>query len=69
MCFSYGFEATTEKIVSDCFITSQKQKKLTLLQRIKHHQTHERSFTKGNTVVKEGLVRDNVINFSSRSVQ
>ena len=60
--YRYGFEATTERIVSEWFYHKPKTKEVELFYREgSNFETHERSFTKGNTVVKEGLVRDNAL--------
>ena len=60
--YRYGFEATSEKIVSEWFYHKPKTKEVELFYREGNvFNTHERSFTKGNTVVKEGLVRDNAL--------
>ncbi len=60
--YRYGFEATTEKIVSEWLYHKPKTKEVELFYREgSTFNTHERSFTKGNTVVKEGLVRDNAL--------
>ena len=60
--YRYGFEATTERIVSEWLYHKPKTKEVELFYREGSiFNTHERSFTKGNTVVKEGLVRDNAL--------
>ncbi len=60
--YRYGFEATTERIVSEWFYHKPKTKEVELFYREgSTFNTHERSFTKGNTVVKEGLIRDNAL--------
>lgn len=60
--FRYGFEATKEKIVSEWLYHKPKTKEIELFYRDKNHfETHERNFTKGSTVAKEGLVRDNAL--------
>ena len=59
--YRYGFEATTERLYLSGFITNQKQRSWTFYREGSTFNTHERSFTKGNTVVKEGLVRDNAL--------
>jgi AAA15 family ATPase/GTPase len=60
--YRYGFEATSERIVSEWFYHKPKTKEVELFYREGNiFNTHERSFTKGNTVVKEGLVRDNAL--------
>lgn len=60
--YRYGFEATTERIVSEWLYHKPKTKEVELFYREgSNFNTHERSFPKGNTVVKEGLVRDNAL--------
>lgn len=60
--YRYGFEATTNRIVSEWLYHKPKTKEVELFYRDgSNFNTHERSFTKGNTVVKEGLVRDNAL--------
>lgn len=60
--FRYGFEATKEKIVSEWLYHKPKTKEIELFYRDENSfDTHERNFSKGTTVVKEGLVRDNAL--------
>lgn len=60
--YRYGFEATKESIVSEWLYHKPKTKEVELFYREgSAFNIHERSFTKGNTVVKEGLVRDNAL--------
>lgn len=60
--FRYGFEATKKKIVSEWLYHKPKTKEIELFYRDgSQFETHERNFTKGSTVVKEGLVRDNAL--------
>ncbi len=60
--YRYGFEATNEKIVSEWLYNKPKTKEVELFYRDGSiFNIHGRSFTKGNTVVKEGLVRDNAL--------
>jgi hypothetical protein len=60
--YRYGFEVTTERVVSEWFYQKPKTKEVELFYRDGNSfSTHERSFTKGNTVVREGLVRDNAL--------
>lgn len=60
--YRYGFEATTEKIISEWLYYKPKTKEVELFYRDEGtFTTHERNFTKGSTVVKEGLVRDNAL--------
>lgn len=60
--YRYGFEATKDKIVSEWLYYKPKTKEVELFYREENNfNTHNRSFTKGGTVVKEGLVRDNAL--------
>jgi AAA15 family ATPase/GTPase len=60
--YRYGFEATKDKIVSEWLYYKPKTKEVELFYREGNNfNTHNRSFTKGGTVVKEGLVRDNAL--------
>ncbi len=60
--FRYGFEATKEKVVSEWLYHRPKTKEIELFYRDgSQFETHERKFTKGSMVVKEGLVRDNAL--------
>lgn len=60
--YRYGFEATKESIVSEWLYHKPKTKEVELFYREgSAFNIHERSFTKGNTIVKEGLVRDNAL--------
>lgn len=60
--YRYGFEATKEKIVSEWLYYKPKTKEVELFYREGNNfNTHSRSFIKGGTVVKEGLVRDNAL--------
>lgn len=60
--YRYGFEATKEKIVSEWLYYKPKTKEVELFYREgSNFYTHSRSFVKGGTVAKEGLVRDNAL--------
>lgn len=60
--YRYGFEATAERIVSEWLYHKPKTKEVELFYREGNtFDTHDRSFTKGNMVVKEGLVRENAL--------
>ena len=60
--YRYGFEATKDKIVSEWLYYKPKTKEVELFYREGNNfNTHNRSFTKGGTIVKEGLVRDNAL--------
>ncbi len=58
--YRYGFEATKERIVSEWLFQKPKTKEIELFYRDKNKfETHERTFSKGRAVIKEGLIRDN----------
>jgi len=60
--YRYGFEATREKVISEWLYHKPKTKEVELFYRDGNEfSIHNRSFTKGATVVKEGLVRDNAL--------
>lgn len=60
--YRYGFEATTERIVSEWLYHKPKTKEVELFYREGSTlSTHDRSFKKGNIVAKEGFVRDNAL--------
>lgn len=60
--FRYGFEATKQKVVSEWLFRKSKTKEIELFYRDDNSfDIHPRSFTKGGTVAKEGLVRDNAL--------
>jgi AAA15 family ATPase/GTPase len=60
--FRYGFEVTKQKVVSEWLYHKPKTKEVELFYReADNFDIHERSFSKGATVVKEGLVRDNAL--------
>ncbi|MDD4217379.1 MAG: ATP-binding protein [Bacteroidales bacterium] len=60
--YRYGFEVTEEKIVSEWLFYKQKTKEVELFYReYDKFETHERGFSKGKTVIKAGLVRDNAL--------
>lgn len=60
--YRYGFEADKKKIVSEWLYYKPKTKEIELFYRDgKKFETHERNFSKGNTVIKEGLVRENAL--------
>lgn len=60
--FRYGFETTKENIVSEWLYYKPKTKEVELFYREGNTiVTHQRNFTRGATVVKEGLVRDNAL--------
>lgn len=60
--FRYGFEVTGEKVVSEWLFNKPKTKEVELFYRDGNNfETHQRNFSKGRTVVNEGLVRDNAL--------
>lgn len=60
--YRYGFEATKTKVVSEWLFHKPKTKEIELFYRDNNKfDTHGRSFSKGKTVIKEGLVRDNAL--------
>jgi AAA15 family ATPase/GTPase len=64
--FRYGFEATRQEIVSEWLYYKPKTKEIELFYREgDKFDVHERSFTKGGTIVKEGLVRNNALLLST----
>ena len=60
--YRYGFEANNEVIISEWLYSKPKTKEIELFYReYQNFEIHKRSFQKGNTLVKEGLVRDNAL--------
>ncbi|MEZ4777643.1 MAG: ATP-binding protein [Bacteroidia bacterium] len=60
--YRYGFEADRRQVVSEWLYYKPKTKEIELFYReANKFETHQRNFTKGNTVIKEGLVRDNAL--------
>lgn len=60
--YRYGFETDKEKIVSEWLYYKPKTKEIELFYRDgNNYDTHERNFSKGKAVIKEGLVRDNAL--------
>jgi len=60
--YRYGFEATKTNVVSEWLFYKPKTKEIELFYRDNNKfDTHARSFSKGKTVIKEGLVRDNAL--------
>ena len=60
--YRYGFETTKQEICSEWLYYKQKTKEVELFYREgKHYTLHERNFTKGKMLVKQGLVRDNAL--------
>lgn len=60
--FRYGFESSKERIVSEWLYHKPKTKEKEIFYRDENHvSTHNTDFSKGTTIVKEGLVRDNAL--------
>jgi AAA15 family ATPase/GTPase len=60
--FRYGFEVTKERIISEWLFYKPKTKEVELFYREgNEYKIHNKNFSKGDTVVKEGLVRDNAL--------
>ena len=60
--YRYGFEVTTEKIISEWLYYKPKTKEVELFYRAGNEFTiHKDKFAKGKTVVKTGLVRENAL--------
>ncbi|MFN5983101.1 MAG: AAA family ATPase [Fluviicola sp.] len=60
--YRYGFEANNKQIVSEWLYYKPKTKEIELFYRDgKKIETHERNFSKGNTIIKEDLVRENAL--------
>ena len=60
--YRYGFEITQEKVISEWLYYKPKTKEIELFYREGNEfETHPKKFTKGRTIVKEGLVRDNAL--------
>lgn len=60
--YRYGFEANNREIVSEWLYYKPKTKEIELFYRDgKTIDTHDRNFSKGKTVINEGLVRENAL--------
>jgi AAA15 family ATPase/GTPase len=60
--YRYGFEVTNKIVVSEWLYSKPKTKEIELFYRdYQNFETHKRSFQKGNTLIKEGLIRDNAL--------
>lgn len=60
--FRYGFEVTRRQIISEWLYHKPKTKEIELFYRDGNSfDIHERNFSKGKTIVKEELVRDNAL--------
>jgi len=60
--YRYGFEADKNKIISEWLYYKPKTKEVELFYRdYQDFEIHKRSFNKGQTLVKEDLIRDNAL--------
>jgi hypothetical protein len=60
--FRYGFEVTNEKVISEWLYHRPKTKEVEIFYREKQKfEIHNRNFSKGATLVKEKLIRDNAL--------
>ncbi len=60
--YRYGFEADSKKIISEWLYYKPNTKEVELFYReYQEFDIHKRSFQKGNTLVKEDLIRDNAL--------
>jgi AAA15 family ATPase/GTPase len=60
--YRYGFEVDKEQVVSEWLYYRGKTKEIELFYRdYQDFETHARNFAKGNTVIKQGLIRNNVL--------
>lgn len=60
--FRYGFEVTNEKVVSEWLYHRPKTKEVEIFYRDKQKfEIHNRNFSKGATLIKEKLIRDNAL--------
>lgn len=63
--YRYGFEVTKEKVFSEWLYHKPKTKEIELFYREKQKfEIHQRSFSKGSTLVKEDLIRNNALMLS-----
>ncbi len=60
--FRYGFEVDENQVISEWLFYKPKTKEIELFYRDgSTFDTHERNFTKGRALIKEGFVRDNAL--------
>ncbi len=60
--FRYGFEVTNERVVSEWLYHRPKTKEVEIFYRDKQKfEIHNRNFSKGATLIKEKLIRDNAL--------
>jgi len=63
--FRYGFEVTKNKIIAEWLYHRPKTKEVELFYREEQKfEIHERNFSKGNTLIKEDLIRENALMLS-----
>lgn len=63
--FRYGFEVTRDKVIAEWLYYKPKTKEIELFYREEQHfDLHGRNFSKGATLVKEDLIRDNALMLS-----
>jgi len=63
--FRYGFEVTKEKVISEWLYNKPKTKEIELYYREEQKfDIHERNFSKGSTLYKEDLIRENALMLS-----
>lgn len=60
--YRYGFEVDTKQVISEWLYYRKKAKEVELFYRDgQNFDTHDRNFSKGKAIIKEGLVRDNAL--------
>jgi len=60
--YRYGFETTKEKIISEWLYSKSNAKEIEIFYRDDENiLTHDKIFSKGKTIIKEGLIRDNAL--------
>ncbi len=60
--YRYGFEANSEKIISEWLYRKPKTKEVEIFYRNQQNvELHNRLFSKGKTIIKEELLRDNAL--------
>lgn len=63
--YRYGFEVDKKQVVSEWLFHKPKTKEVELFYRdYQDFETHQRIFKKGQTLIKEGLIRDNALMLS-----
>ena len=62
LMYRYGFEVNKEKVIAEWLYVKEKKKEVELFYReLQDFEFHNRNFSKGKKLVKEGLVRDNAL--------